>query len=316
MSNGSNGSDALKQTFQEAVDALTKFHGTLEPKRLIVRAVLGNAAGTVAVPNLPNHVYARIDGDPSKLVRAQNYGAPPVAGTVVSLEIVQNETGRIGYIVLGKSSGVQYPGTATTPPALGPHHLTHEMQRDGGGYDGVNVYEEALVMLRANAQATPNLTVKVSRGTYYLDSTRYYYAGGNSPTFVADGDSIDVLCINAAGVLSIVQGTHGAWGAVGPGGYQPVGTAPPFPTIADSLLPIAAINIRTGMTQILEADFGADPRPFLHKGVTIRATQVGQVMFSTDGASMSAQLPLTDANAGWLVDETTGVMLVVDGPSG
>ena len=41
------------------------------------------------------------------------------------------------------------------------------------------------------------------------------------------------------------------------------------------------------------------------------ATQIGQVAFSVDGSTMTPQLPLTDA-AGWLVDEITGTMLVVD----
>lgn len=46
-------------------------------------------------------------------------------------------------------------------------------------------------------------------------------------------------------------------------------------------------------------------------GVGPGATQIGQVLFSIDGATMTAELPLTDI-AGWLVEEINGILLVVD----
>lgn len=39
------------------------------------------------------------------------------------------------------------------------------------------------------------------------------------------------------------------------------------------------------------------------------ASTIGQVLFSIDGATFTAQLPVTD-EAGWLVDETTGILIV------
>ena len=46
------------------------------------------------------------------------------------------------------------------------------------------------------------------------------------------------------------------------------------------------------------------------------ATQIGQVWFSVDGATMSAQLPVTDPDGGaaWIIEENSGVLVVVDGP--
>ena len=43
------------------------------------------------------------------------------------------------------------------------------------------------------------------------------------------------------------------------------------------------------------------------------ASQIGQVLFTTDGVNFTVQLPLVDAG-GWLVEEVNGVMLVVDAP--
>ena len=48
-------------------------------------------------------------------------------------------------------------------------------------------------------------------------------------------------------------------------------------------------------------------------GLYYAATQIGEVFFSVDGATLTAELPLTDA-AGWLVDEEAGVLLGVDTP--
>jgi hypothetical protein len=42
---------------------------------------------------------------------------------------------------------------------------------------------------------------------------------------------------------------------------------------------------------------------------TITATQVGQVVLSMDGATVSSQTPLTTVDDGWLVNDA-GVMLV------
>lgn len=43
----------------------------------------------------------------------------------------------------------------------------------------------------------------------------------------------------------------------------------------------------------------------------IAASQIGQVLFSTDGVDFEAELPLTD-EAGWLVEEVNGILLVVN----
>lgn len=40
------------------------------------------------------------------------------------------------------------------------------------------------------------------------------------------------------------------------------------------------------------------------------ATAQGQVLYSTNGTTFTAQLPLTDPATGWLVDGVTGLLLV------
>lgn len=257
--------------FKKAVSLFLDLHSTLEPKHETVSAVTGHPDGTVAVPYMDNYIYCRLQGDDSKVVRAFNTSVPNnVSDLTIDLEIIKDDQGRIvGYVVLGISKSIQYivsPSTSTPISSLPPHHKSHEAARIGGGYDMVNVYEEAIVALRGNAQSTPSMYVNVSRGAYYIDGVHYYYAGGTSPIFTADGDSIDVLCIDSLGVLSIVEGTHGSWGG-GAGGFGGGGSGTPaFPSIDPSLCPIAAINIVSTMTVIQESDFGIDPRPLLSVG--------------------------------------------------
>jgi len=46
---------------------------------------------------------------------------------------------------------------------------------------------------------------------------------------------------------------------------------------------------------------------------TFPSTQIGQILYSINGTLFSAQLPVTD-DAGWLVEENNGILLVVDSP--
>jgi len=63
-------------------------------------------------------------------------------------------------------------------------------------------------------------------------------------------------------------------------------------------------------------DLAKQIKPFVQRwidGQTHGATQVGQVLFSVDGVSVGMELPLT-GEAGWLIEENSGMLLVVDTP--
>lgn len=96
--------------------------------------------------------------------------------------------------------------------------------------------------LLAHEQATPNLTLYVEPGNYFIGSTRVKFAGGNSPSFVAPTTNprIDILTIDSAGALAITQGTEAA---------SP--TPPAYPT--DKLV-ICEVYNRVGETAIRNVD--------------------------------------------------------------
>lgn len=76
-------------------------------------------------------------------------------------------------------------------------------------------------MLLAHEQGTPNMTLYVEPGVYYIGTTRVIFGGGNSPTFTAPTTNprIDILTADSSGNLTITQGTEAS---------SP--TAPAYPT--------------------------------------------------------------------------------------
>lgn len=95
------------------------------------------------------------------------------------------------------------------------------------------------------AQSTPGMTVAVASGEVMIGATPVHYAGGNSPTFVVPATGghkrIDLLVINNAGTLSIVQGVSHATTPVAPA--YPIGYAV-----------LAEVYLRNGGTSIKNLD--------------------------------------------------------------
>jgi len=70
--------------------------------------------------------------------------------------------------------------------------------------------------------------------------------------------------------------------------------------------------VRGGQTTINLVSDIIDIRDFIGRGGDVsefEATEVGQVLYSIDGNTFSAQLPLTN-NAGWMIT-ASGIMMVV-----
>ena len=114
--------------------------------------------------------------------------------------------------------------------------------------------------LLAHAQSTPNLTLHVEPGAFYVGGTKIIFAGGDSANFSVPATSnkrIDLLTINKSGALAIIAGT--------PTTGSP--TAPAYPK--DGSLVIAEVYCRAGMTAVKDANDSTngyvynDVRPFL-----------------------------------------------------
>ncbi len=237
---------------QSAVDAMQSLQHTREPLQGRARALVGDGNGNLVGNNGAPWVLCRLGGDVNQLVQAYNGTfLVPSEGMSVTL-LIKYKEGRVDHYEIERlSSDVPYPGYI--PGATGgtqAHHLSHE-GTTGGGWDLVNVYPLNLTMLRCDPQATPDLTLAIGPGMYWIGSTPCYYAGGTSPAFTppVSGSEYHVLSIDAAGTLTITVNAI---------------TYPPFVmTIPSDNLPIAAPYLYAGQTVIVQADLAFDPRPFL-----------------------------------------------------
>lgn len=92
------------------------------------------------------------------------------------------------------------------------------------------------------AQATPGMTLRVAAGIGYTGTTPIYFAGGNSPTFVAPvtNPRIDLLYLNGSGALVALSGAENA--------------SPTPPSYPSSIIPICEVYLRVGTTAIYNTD--------------------------------------------------------------
>lgn len=219
-------------------------------KRRVLQAVLGDGAGNVVVPNRAGWVFARLHGNQNYVIKAWSPNSIPfVNDLVVDVELSFTSVMPY-YVVLGRSTVIRYdqdPFMSSGITGAAGQHASQHVRRDrnAGGYDPLDVYTRALTTLRAQAQSTPDMTVFVASGYYYIDGFNLW-AGGNSPAFdvpTFGGPSrYDLLCLGAGGI-QIIRGVDAAWG-----------DTPIFPTVPTQTIPIAFIYLTSSMAAITEAN--------------------------------------------------------------
>ena len=236
-----------ERTRELAIELLKTILATKEPRWEVVWGLMGDPEGTVTVSNQTGKAYVRLWGQDSLTVRAWNPRTTPINTLRVDVRVWREEGVPDDYVILG-TSGIGSSGYTDYPfpggGALPPHAPTHEYDPNHLGSDIVNIYQRALVPLRANAQSTPDMTVLVSGGYYVAsDGSLAYLSSGNSPTFdaaPASGTRYDLLYLNAStGVLTIRKGVAAA----------PAFAAKPEPQLGE--LPIAWIRLDAGDTTIV-----------------------------------------------------------------
>lgn len=223
--------------------------------RLVFYGALGNNAGTVDHATRNDWVYVRLHGDSNQVVEAYAAASfPHVNNVVVDVEKVMRK-GAPYYQIMGVSAGITY-ATVNNPFAGMPgyHASTHQRRdRNAGGPDPLDIYNRALVNLRARAQATPNMTLYVERGFYVITSFKEW-TGGNSAAFTACPILFvrwDLLYLGNDDALHILEGT-----AV-------LSTATPvYPTVPANCIPIAYVYRSGNQASLDEADI-TDARTIL-----------------------------------------------------
>ncbi|HOB90345.1 MAG TPA: hypothetical protein PKG74_03395 [Candidatus Colwellbacteria bacterium] len=121
--------------------------------------------------------------------------------------------------------------------------------------------------LRALEKSTPDMQLAVEPGVVSISGTIVKYAGGNSGSFSAPSSNprIDLLCIDSAGALSIVQGTEAA--------------SPSAPTYPAGKYVIAEVYLRVGATSIKNTDDSTNG--YIYRDVRAFFTGAGDQMVET-----------------------------------
>jgi hypothetical protein len=122
----------------------------------------------------------------------------------------------------------------------------------GDDYRRVNAHTS---MLQVTAQDSPNMTVKIKPGSFWINGTHFIeYAGGNSPLIQAptSGAKWTIVALNKVGVPIILDGEIAT-------------NNPELPEVFKDTLPLVAIYVNAGNTKITN-DMIFDIRPVFSSG--------------------------------------------------
>ncbi len=100
---------------QAAINAFKAVIGSREPKHRFLSGQLGDAAGTVEVPDRPNFNYVRLSGATTRTVRAYNMSVMPELDRYVRVKISRSEGGIQDYEVVGYAA-YESEGSPVSPP--------------------------------------------------------------------------------------------------------------------------------------------------------------------------------------------------------
>jgi hypothetical protein len=141
--------------------------------------------------------------------------------------------------------------------------------------------------LSPHQQASPNMTIFIENGVYYIGAVQVKYAGGSSPSMTApvSHPRIDLVCIDSAGTVTIITGSEN----ISP-------TPPTYPTdgrlvICEITHTVAEVSIKT-VTDGVNGYISADVRKIIHGNGISRFRGRATLGFGINAASVSQFDPM------------------------
>lgn len=120
-------------------------------------------------------------------------------------------------------------------------------------------------LLCPHQQASPNMTLYIENGSYYIGPVLIKYAGGNTPSFTApvSHPRIDLVCIDATGTITLITGAENV---------SPV--IPTYPTdgrlvICEVTHTVAEVSLKT-VSDGVNGYISNDSRKILHNNAVAR----------------------------------------------
>lgn len=156
----------MGQAKDRATRSIRKFKNQFEPRRIVLRGVLGHPDGsTVRVPERKDLVYVRLTAQGSALWKVLNDKVGDDWGLPVLLE--KHLTGDFWEVIDVDKSALLNVGDGWSGEAyLQNHAWRHEWPDQVAGPDAVNVYPRSIVPLRSYSRSYGGLFIRVTPHRY------------------------------------------------------------------------------------------------------------------------------------------------------
>lgn len=279
--------------------------GRVEPNRSIVNGTIVERDGSINDPNNPNRVWVAEWNDrtipPVSALKGE--GITHAAG--VHVKLAKSPKDPYARRIIGIYDGGLVPGVPNPVSVYssGPHAQSHQIPSEAApGDDPVHIYQPAWMPLKTTADGT--LVVRTEEYIYVHQGQRRV-----SPLQTTDLTSyrpgaglirrVLLYLDRNSNTLQVALGT-----AVINNGAIPI----PYPDVPEGGQASAYIKLANAQTAISQVTHVEDSRGD-HDQDFLSATQIGQVPFSLDGITFTAQLPLTN-EFGWMVNDD-GILIVI-----
>lgn len=283
----------VQESIQERLDAR-------EIKHKPFLATIQSVHGSVHPSNRPDYVWIAENAQPESRHVVFNNRVTPVAGLQVWVQQSPNPPHQLE--IAGVYVSAADPGSTIGPLSLPNHAKNHQYPSEAApGNDPVLIYQPALQPFKTTGNGVDKL-VLVQPYIYHVAGVRYVFAGTGfnltaySPSAGNDRRILIYLDLTDHTVKLLL------------GSQVPTATpsVAPYPDVPANSVPSAYVLLQDGQTAITTADHIDDTRDLwgANNVGALQATQIGQIMYSTDGSTFTAQLPLVNND---------GIMLTVDG---
>lgn len=289
-------------TIRDTQQAVTDKIKTREIKHNPFKAVIVPVHGSIYPDNRPSLVWIAESAQPESRHIALSGNISPVENLPVWVQKSPKPPNQLE--IIGVYAGAMDPSETISPFQVPLHAPNHQMPSESNlGIDPVKVYQPAIQMLKTTGNGS-DLTVYTQEYIYQFGNTYQKFSGyfSDMTTYLPSAGMILWVLLYfdpSTGVINYLSGNEVA-----------IGLSPARPSIPDNVRASAFILLEDGQTEIVTAEHILDTRDFLGGGgLGSSATEIGQIMYSTDGVSFTAELPMVNSDGILLTSE--GYIMVV-----
>jgi hypothetical protein len=293
---------------RDIIEARKKRLDTKEPLHKPVPAVVVAVEGSIRHPWKPNHFWIKLYNQPEGITDALSKTISLVDGLPVWVE--QSPKPPHTWIITSVyTEGVAENITINIGEyASAPHAPSHRVFSESSiGNDPLYIFQAAIKILKTDVVS--DLSVFINPYNYVYAGTRHGFTGQllDLATYQPIAGLVKYVLIYldpTTGLIGVLEGT-----SVVDNNVVPI----PKPSIPANVRPSAYVKLKGSATSLTMINDVIDCRDFLVSEVSklFGATSIGEVAYSLDGVTLTAQKPVID-NGVWIADN--GKLIIDTGP--